>query len=131
MEKLESKLKLVKIRGSLKDIKKVHDSFDAIINYLITTFKNYKELKNDVSFLNVICNSVETLVIPNNKSKKINKKEFVIKILNHLFQLNDGDEIIFSKQIDYLFDEKKIVKYSKSFFSFSKDIFSFGIKFFC
>ena len=130
-KKLERKLSLIKIDGSLKDFKNKDDSFDLIVNFVTTKFKNYKQLQNDMNFLNVVCNIVETLIKSRDKKNKIDKKLYVIKILKHIFgNINEQDEQWYKNQIEFLFESEKIVKFNKSNLEKIYSIGKFALKFF-
>ncbi len=73
----------------------------------------YEQLKHDIEITEHVCNLVENSVIHNKKSRPIDKKQLVIKIMAQLFNLNsDADKKVVDQHIDYLFNNKMIRKIS-------------------
>ena len=63
--------------------------------------------KSDNEFLTLICNLVENLV---NKKDKISKKDLALDILTQIFNLNEDENAILSKNIDFICNQKNLIK---------------------
>ena len=71
-------------------------------------FKNYKD---DLEVLLFVCMLVEHLVINKKNKEKMDKKDIVVSAYTKLFGQNVNIETI-SKNIDFLFENKRIKKVS-------------------
>ena len=67
------------------------------------------QLRTEIELTNYICNLVEN-EINKQKTNKIDKKELVLMIFIKLYNLNDDEKTLVSKQIDFLFNNKLIKK---------------------
>ena len=74
------------------------------ISHLGLTDQKYKD---DNEFLTLICNLLENLV---NKKDKISKKDLAIDILTQIFNLNEDEKPILSKNIDFICNQKNLIK---------------------
>lgn len=87
-------------RNEIKD--KVLKRLDEL-KLLDTKYK----MNNDILLL--ICNLVEHLI----KDKKINKKDFVLDIFQHIFNIDETEKQIISSNIEFLHSNKAIKKLSR------------------
>ena len=71
---------------------------------------NDAKYKFDTEFLNLVCNLIEYLVV--GKKDKINKKELCLSIYRDLFGIANDDEMMITKNIEYLWANKNIKKVS-------------------
>jgi len=63
--------------------------------------------KNDNEFLTLVCSLIENLV---SKKDKISKQDLAVEIFHLLFNLDEDEKIIVRKNIDFLCNQKTIVK---------------------
>lgn len=63
--------------------------------------------KNDNEFLALICNLIENLV---SKKDKINKKTLLIEIFKLMFNINEDETELLSKNVDFICNQHNIVK---------------------
>jgi hypothetical protein len=102
------KLKTLSINNSGKSTILKNEIVDFILKD-IQKIPNSQSLKNDVEILLHICNLIENLISKN--KQKINKKQLVIDIMTQVFYLNSDDEKnALEKQIQFLYDNKLIIK---------------------
>jgi hypothetical protein len=103
----------------LPDIKLKHSAKNVILeNTLIKSIVDkiklipqFDQLKNDIELTEHVCNLVENSITKNKKSKPIDKKNLVIKIIVLLFNLNtEGEKKNIELHIDYLHNNKMINK---------------------
>jgi hypothetical protein len=103
----------------LPDIKLKHSAKNVILeNTLIKSIVDkiklipqFDQLKNDIELTEHVCNLVENSITKNKKSKPIDKKNLVIKIIVLLFNLNtEGEKKNIEQHIDYLHNNKMINK---------------------
>ena len=103
----------------LPDIKLKHSAKNVILeNTLIKSIVDkiklipqFDQLKNDIELTEHVCNLVENSITKNKKSKPIDKKNLVIKIIVLLFNLNtEGEKKNIEQHIDYLYNNKMINK---------------------
>jgi hypothetical protein len=87
-------------RNEIKD--KVIKRLDEL-KLLDTKYK----MNNDILLL--ICNLVEHLI----KDKKINKKEFVLDIFQHIFNIDETEKQIVSSNIEFLHSSRAIRRLSR------------------
>jgi len=101
-------------RNEIKD--KVIKRLDEL-KLLDTKYK----MNNDILLL--ICNLVEHLI----KDKKINKKDFVLDIFQHIFNIDETEKQIVSSNIEFLHSNGAIKKLSK-FYLFACGAFEYLFK---
>jgi len=87
-------------RNEIKD--KVIKRLDEL-KLLDTKYK----MNNDILLL--ICNLVEHLI----KDKKINKKDFVLEIFEHIFNIDETEKQIVSSNIEFLHSSRAIRRLSR------------------
>lgn len=63
--------------------------------------------KSDNEFLTLVCSLIENLV---NKKDKISKQDLAVDIFTQLFNLNDDEKVILKNNINFLCNQKTIIK---------------------
>jgi hypothetical protein len=94
----------------LKNTLNVHYTFHEIldkIHTVITSIKHFEDLKTNPELLLLVCRLIE-VNLPDNKQMKLDKKDLALQIMNKLFSLTDDEKDATSKQIQFLYDNKKI-----------------------
>ena len=79
--------------------------------------------KNDNEFLVLICNLIENLIT---KKNSVSKKQLLIEIYKQLFSINEEEANILSNNIDFICNQKGLVKkmsYYKLFICSFKEYF--------
>lgn len=117
-KKTIKKIDFVKPSLDIKDNIKAQTITEEIKEKL-KDIQNIQDYKNDINFLNLICNLIENSVfnrspiLGRKKSRPTNKKEAVIDIVTKLFE-DESDEYKaqLDKQIEYLHHHKLIKKVS-------------------
>jgi len=84
-----------------------------IISRLTELKLNDQKYKVNPDIILLVCNLIENLV----KNKKIDKKQLLLDIFNHIYALQPEDLVIVDSQIEFLHSTKSIKKLS-SFYLF-------------
>jgi hypothetical protein len=95
-----------------------------IVQYVMTRIQSLPDqqgLKNDPELVLLICNLIENSI---SKDDKINKKETVLNIMTRLFTLSPQEKLQASNIIEFLWENKQIIK-----ISFFKKIFKLFVNF--
>ena len=95
-----------------------------IVQYVMTriqTLPDQQALKNDPELVLLVCNLIENSI---SKEDKINKKEVVLNIMTRLFTLSPQEKSQASNIIEFLWENKQIVK-----ISFFKKIFKLFVNY--
>ena len=79
------------------------------ITSVIKEIPNFESLKLEDELTLYVCRVVEHLI---KKVHRIDKKVLVIKCLTDVFGLNPTEQLMVSRQIEFLFNNKKITKTS-------------------
>jgi len=99
----KNKLKILKYNNEL--IKLIHDR--------IIEIDNYHSLKFDNELLKFVCTCIENgLKEKNEKKDKTDKKLLALEIYHKVFTINDAERIILSNSIQFLHDNKLILKFN-------------------
>ena len=99
-----------------------------ILNELVSkiqSFPAYTTLKKDIEVILFVCNAIENYSIK--KKYKIDKKALAINVLNQAFSLNDEEQAILDKHIQFLWNSKMIQKLKNSIILF-RSVKSYVIK---
>ena len=86
-----------------------------IINKIIKRvqdFPDFRNFKDDMETLLFVCMLVEHLVINKKNKEKIDKKELVIEVYEKCFGSNNVSKETISRNVQFLFDNKRIKKIS-------------------
>ena len=103
-----------------------HFVFHSLVQVLITKIKEeipkFEELKLNIELTLLCCNIVENTV---KKKTKIDKEKLVIDALTQVFNLTEEEQKTIKNQIEFLFNNNKIVKIdeTKKFFKSVGDWF--------
>ena len=101
-----------------------HFVFHSLVAVLVKKIKEdipkFEELKLNIELTLLCCNIVENTVT---KKTKVDKEKLVIDTLTEIFTLNDDEQKTVKNQIDFLYDNKKIIKIDpcKKFFKSFQD----------
>lgn len=99
------------LNGLARD-KKIYEAVDKIV-IKVTEIPRHTEYKMDLEMLTMICVMVEHLIDNKDKKIKINKKDIVFDVYKRVFgNLKPEDLTIIDKNIQYLFENKRIKKKS-------------------
>lgn len=104
------------LKNALNVHYKFHDILDKI-HTIITSIKHYEDLKTNPELLLLVCNLIE-YHLPDNKKMKLDKRDLALQVMDKLFTLTDDEKDATAKQIQFLYDNKKIkpVKWYKAVF---------------
>jgi hypothetical protein len=86
-----------------------------IINKIIKRvqdFPDFRNFKDDMETLLFVCMLVEHLVINKKDKEKIDKKELVIEVYEKCFGANQINKESIGRNVQFLFDNKRIKKIS-------------------
>jgi len=103
-----------------------HFVFHSLVQVLITKIKEeipkFEELKLNIELTLLCCNIVENTV---KKKTKIDKEKLVVDALREVFNLTEDEQKTIKNQIEFLFNNNKIVKIdeTKKFFKSVGDWF--------
>ena len=86
---------------------------DAIIQKL-QKIPELQKLRLNPELTLLVCNIIENSISNNSKNHKIDKKQLACEILSAPFGLNPQEIQQLKDQIDFLYNNNKIVKYSKA-----------------
>ena len=86
---------------------------DAIIQK-IQKIPEIQKLKLNPELTLLVCNIIENSISNNSKNHKIDKKQLACEILSAPFGLNPQEIQQLKDQIDFLYNNNKIVKYNKT-----------------
>lgn len=101
---------VVPLKNSLKSKQKVKQIFNELRLFLENTYgEDIKDLKLSLELLEHICNKVEFLV---KKEYNINKMDFVISFFDLVFNLTEQEKEILKENIEYLINNKVVLKFS-------------------
>ena len=106
-------LDYVKVENKLK-VQQYNSELFALIVAKIREIEGYDKLRFDNELLKFICVCIENGVnekYETNK-KKTDKKKLAMDVMNAVFTMNDAEKLIVSSSIDFLCENKMIVKYS-------------------
>ena len=88
-----------------------HFVFHSLVQVLITKIKEeipkFEELKLNIELTLLCCNIVENTV---KKKTKIDKEKLVVDALREVFNLTEDEQKTIKNQIEFLFNNNKIVK---------------------
>ena len=99
------------LNGLARD-KKIYEAVDKIV-IKVTEIPRHTEYKMDLEMLTMICVMIEHLIDNKDKKIKINKKDIVFDVYKRVFgNLKPEDLTIIDKNIQYLFENKRIKKKS-------------------
>lgn len=99
------------LNGLARD-KKIYEAVDKIV-MKVTEIPRHTDYKMDLEMLTMICVMVEHLIDNKDKKIKINKKDIVFDVYKRVFgNLKPEDLTIIDKNIQYLFENKRIKKKS-------------------
>jgi hypothetical protein len=97
---------------------KIAKTHSRILEKIMSLPAEVRKDKHNMELLTMICCCIENSIDNKNKKQKmkIDKKDICIKILVSLFvSISPADIETISKNIEYLHDNEKIVKYNKWF----------------
>ena len=101
------------VNGSVKQ----HYLYNTIKINVVNILQHIPEiinLKGQTKLLELTCQMIEDRVIAGNSKKKpteqIDKKQLVIDVMDKLFSLNTLEKSILSRNIDYIFEHKSLIK---------------------
>jgi len=80
-----------------------------IISRLTELQLNDQKYKVNPDIILLVCNLIENLV----KNKKINKKQLLLDVFNHIYALQPEEIVIVDSQIEFLHSTKAIKKLSR------------------
>ena len=106
-------LDYVKVENKLK-VQQYNSELFALIVAKIREIEGYDKLRFDNELLKFVCVCIENGVnekYETNK-KKTDKKKLAMDVMNAVFTMNDAEKLIVSSSIDFLCDNKMIIKYS-------------------
>ena len=95
---------------------------DAIIQKL-QKIPELQKLRLNPELTLLVCNIIENSISNNSKNHKIDKKQLACEILSAPFGLNPQEIQQLKDQIDFLYNNNKIVKYNKAM-KFIKNLLS-------
>jgi len=79
----------------------------------IKEIDSYTGLKQDHELLKFVCECIENSVSSDNKNKnKTDKKQLCIDVYTKCFTLTESEKITLSNSIEFLIDNKLIIKYN-------------------
>jgi hypothetical protein len=103
-----NEMNLVSVTPAL-DLEIKQNSIKAQIITRLTELKlNEQRFKVNPDIILLGCNLIENLV----KNKKINKKQLLLDVFNHIYALQPEDLVIVDSQIEFLHSTKAIKKLS-------------------
>ena len=106
-------LDYVKVENKLK-VHQYNNELFALILAKIKEIEGYDKLRFDNELLKFVCTCIENGVsdkFETNK-KKTDKKKLAMDIMGAAFTMNDSEKQIVSNSIDFLCENKMIIKYS-------------------
>ena len=110
MEKnFKQKVPQTKLKSKLKahfHYEKVKSAVEEELRQIPSLKENFKM---DTSLTLVVCNILECM-IPNNKKLKIDKSALCVRILSKIFELDEDEQKVVEGQIDFLHENKQIIK---------------------
>jgi len=105
-------LSFVKPKNKLK-IDKYNSELLNLICDKIKEIDNHPNLKWDNELLKFVCECIENGLHSDNENKqKTNKKQLCIDVYTKVFTLNEAEKVILTNSIQFLCDNKLIIKFS-------------------
>ena len=99
------------LKNSIKAHVKYSGILRGIVDKLTAEIPDILDLKLSPELTSLVANTVEA-TIPNGNKYNIDKKKLVTDILDKIFNLSEDEKKQISVQIDFLFDNGKILKLS-------------------
>ena len=110
IEITQNLIPFVPIKNSIKKHILFFQSLEKISSSIISSIPQVEHLRLDPELTLAISTIVEN-VIP--KKSEIDKKALVVQILDKIFTLTDDEKTLIGSQIDYDYNNNKIIKISK------------------
>ena len=106
-------LDYVKVENKLK-VQQYNSELFALIVAKIKEIEGYDKLRHDNELLKFVCVCIENGVNEKYETakKKTDKKKLAMDVMNAVFTMNDSEKLIVSSGIDFLCDNKMVIKYS-------------------
>lgn len=107
-------LDFVKVENKLK-IQKYNSELFNVIVAKVREIDGYDKLRADNELLKYVCTCVENGLNEKNETivkHKTDKKKLVMEIYATVFTMNETEKLIIHSAIDFLCDNKMIIKYS-------------------
>ena len=122
---MNSKIKLVKFKNTLRTFNSSVSLSDAIINKIVQIPK-FQDLQQDVELILFICSSVENGL---KNDVKTDKKQMVLDIMKKIFPtLTQEEQTFIGNTIQFLFNNGSIVRFSDWYHFFLKVVQFFSGK---
>ena len=96
-----------------------------IITRITTDLENYMNYKYCVETVLLACNLVENLVLP---TDNIDKQALICEIFVEIFSMTETEIITLKNTINFLWNHKKIKKFSRIFFLITRIFKWFAVK---
>lgn len=120
---MADKLELISITPNLAIEVKINTIKERIVNRLIELKLTDQKYKMSQDILLLVCNLAEHLI----SSKKINKKQLVVDVLNATYVLSATEKQLVEQSIEFLHSNGAIKKLSK-FYLFCCGVYEFFSK---
>lgn len=106
---MDSNLEFVQFKRGLSKLE-IEKQLSEIIVKKLNELPNVTDIKVNPELILFVCRIIENSIDNNSKTIKLDKKQFVVSVLNKMFGYNNSELKQANDIIQFLFDTKKINK---------------------